>query len=58
MKATLEERIDQQERWTFHECLGLATEYNVKVRVVIVTVFARGKEYIDGEAPGHKSKPA
>jgi hypothetical protein len=47
---TLEQRIDQQETWTFKECLGLAAEYNVKVRVVVVTVLARGKNYNDGDA--------
>jgi len=49
MKLTLEERIDQKDTWTFRECLGLATEFNVKVRVVVVTVLARGKNYVDGK---------
>lgn len=45
---TLEERIDQKDTWTFRECLGLAAEFNVKVRIVVVTVLARGKNYVDG----------
>ncbi len=44
---SLEERIDQQETWTFHECLGLSTQYNVKVRAIIAMVYQRGKHYID-----------
>ncbi|MDH3643374.1 MAG: hypothetical protein OES38_14825 [Gammaproteobacteria bacterium] len=48
MRLTLEQRIDQQDTWTFRECLGLAAEYNVKVRMVVVTVLARGKNYVDG----------
>jgi hypothetical protein len=48
MELTLEERIDQKDTWTFRECLGLANEFNVKVRVVVVTVLARGKDYVDG----------
>lgn len=50
MKATLEECIDRQQSWTFAECLGLASEFNIKVRVVVVTVLARGKNYVDGDA--------
>lgn len=49
MSLTLEQRIDQQESWTFSECLGLAAEFNIKVRVVVVTVLARGKQYLDGK---------
>jgi hypothetical protein len=49
MQITLEERIDQQATWTFRECLGLAVEFNVKVRMVVVTVLARGKNYVDGD---------
>ena len=47
MALSLEERIDTQDTWTFRECLGLAAELNVKVRVVVATVFARGKNYVD-----------
>jgi hypothetical protein len=50
MEFTLEERIDQKDTWTFRECLGLAAEFNVKVRAVVVTVLARGKNYVDGDA--------
>ena len=46
---SLQEKIEQQDAWTFKECLALAAEYNTKVRVVVVTVLACGKRYIDGE---------
>lgn len=55
MGMSLEERIDQQDSWTFRECLALASELNMKVRVVVVTVLARGKRYIDGERPTDES---
>ncbi len=48
MELTLAERIAQQEVWTFQECLGLSAEFGVKVRVVVVTVLASGKQYVDG----------
>lgn len=57
MKLTLEERIDQKDSWTFRECLGLAAEFNVKVRVVVVTVLARGKDYVDGNLGTRGSTP-
>jgi len=47
MKKTLEQRIDEQEVWTFAECLGLAADYGTKVRMVIVSVYARGKTYVE-----------
>ncbi len=47
MALTLEQRIDQQDSWTFQQCLGLASELNIKVRAVVVTVYSRGKIYID-----------
>lgn len=47
MQQSLEQRIDQQETWTFKQCLGLATELNIKVRVVVATVLARGKRYVE-----------
>ena len=50
MPESLTERIDAKETWTFAQCLGLASEYNVKVRVVIATVFARGKQYEESES--------
>ena len=53
MSQTLEERIDAQEQWTFRECLGLAAEFNVKTRMVVVTVLARGKGYSE-QAPSEK----
>lgn len=43
----LEQRIGTQESWTFKECLGLADEFSVKTRMVILTVFAQGKTYVD-----------
>ena len=48
---TLEQRIDDQDDWTFQECLGLAAEYGVKTRVVVVTVLSRGKGYLEGQRP-------
>ena len=54
MENTLEERIDRQETWTFRECLGLASELNLKVRVVVVTVLARGKNYVEREVQQDK----
>jgi hypothetical protein len=56
MEFTLEERIDQQDTWTFRECLGLAAQFNVKVRVVVVTVLARGKNYVDGNLGSPRSE--
>jgi len=47
MQKTLEQRIDEQEVWTFAECLGLAADYGTKVRMVIVSVYARGKTYVE-----------
>ena len=47
MKETLQQRIDSQEEWTFAECVALADEFGMKVRMVVVTVFSRGKRYID-----------
>ena len=46
-KRTLEERIDEQDIWTFAECLGLAADYGTKVRMVIASVYARGKTYVE-----------
>ena len=48
MGGSLDERIDEQDSWTFQECLGLAMEFNTKTRFVILKVMARGKRYIDG----------
>lgn len=47
---TLVERIAEQDEWTFDECLGLAAEFNVKVRFVIAMVFSQGKSYLDASA--------
>ena len=46
-KKTLEERIDEQDIWTFAECLGLSSDYGTKVRIVIASVYARGKTYVE-----------
>jgi hypothetical protein len=43
-------RIEAQEAWTFRECLGLAAEFNTKVRLVVALVMMKGKRYSDGEA--------
>lgn len=55
---TLEERIDAQEQWTFRECVGLASEFQVRTRMVVVTVLARGKGYSEKapEEPGKKAQ--
>ncbi len=54
---TLEERIDAQEQWTFRECVGLASEFQVRTRMVVVTVLARGKSYSEKapEEPGENT---
>ena len=54
MTQSLEERIDAQERWTFRECVGLASEFGLRTRMVVVTVLARGKDY--GEQDDEKPK--
>ena len=43
----LEQRIAAKESWTFKECLGLAAEFSVKTRMVIIMVLAQGKNYVD-----------
>jgi hypothetical protein len=48
----LEQRSATQESWTFKECLGLADEFGVKTRMVILTVFAQGKNYVDTSGTG------
>ena len=48
MNKELEKRIDEQDTWTFKECLALAAEFNIKTRYVVVMVMARGKNYVDG----------
>ena len=50
MKQPIEERIRTQARWTFRECVGLASEYNMKTRAVIAMVMMLGAEYVDHEA--------
>jgi len=45
-------RIEAQDTWTFRECLGLAAEFNTKVRLVVALVMMKGKQYCDGEAGG------
>ena len=52
MNPQLIERINSQEIWTFHECLGLASEFNMKTRMVIIIVMAQGKTYRDGGEDG------
>ena len=49
MDEELEKRIDSQEVWTFRECLGLAVDFGMKTRMVIVLVLMKGKEYVDHE---------
>ena len=52
MNAELERRIDARDAWTFPECLGLAAEFNTKVRLVVALVMMKGKRYSDGDAGG------
>lgn len=54
MTQSLEQRIDAQEQWTFRECLGLAAEFDVKTRMVVVMVLARGKSYVEQAAAKKK----
>lgn len=49
MNKLLEDRILSQASWTFRECVGLASEFNLKPRYVIGFVLALGREYIDRE---------
>ena len=49
MNPKLLERIRSQDAWTFRECLGLASEFNLKTRMVIIMVMAQGKIYVDGD---------
>lgn len=46
-QLSLQERISQQDSWTFSECIGLSTDYNMKVRMVIAMVYATGKTYVE-----------
>ncbi len=46
--SELERRIQEKEVWTFKDCLGLASDLNMKPRFVIATLLARGKQYVDG----------
>lgn len=48
MDSKLIERINSQADWTFLECQGLAAEFSLKTRYVIVAVIAEGRTYIDG----------
>ena len=57
MELTIEERIDQQDSWSFRQCLGLASDFDVKVRMVVVMVLARGKNYVDGELKANGPAP-
>ena len=48
-QSELEKRIASQDTWTFRECLALAAEFNMKTRMVIALILARGKQYVDQE---------
>ncbi len=54
---SLPERIAEQDEWTFDECLGLAAEFNVKVRFVIAMVFSQGRSYLDASAYQRRREP-
>lgn len=47
-----QQRIEEQEVWTFEDCLGLASEFNMKPRMIIAMVMAAGKQYRDGDLLG------
>jgi hypothetical protein len=49
MSEDLDERIQSQDEWTFRECVGLASEFGLKARTVVVMVLGAGKRYVDGE---------
>ena len=42
-----EERIASKDVWTYNECEGLAAEFNVKTRMIILMVHELGKTYVD-----------
>lgn len=54
-QPSLQERIKDQESWTFSECVGLAGDYNMKVRMVIATVYAAGKTYVERDLQSPES---
>ena len=49
MNPELEKRIDAKDTWSFRECVGLASEFNLKPRYVIAFILSKGKNYIDHE---------
>jgi len=55
-QLTLQQRIDQQDTWTFSECLGLASDYNMKIRMVIAMVYAAGKTYVERDLQSSATK--
>ena len=52
----LEQRIADKETWTFRECVGLAAEFNVKTRMVVLMVHQLGKTYIDSDRDASSNK--
>ena len=50
MDPKLKARIEEKEDWTFRECVGLASEFNLKPRYIIGFVLSLGKNYIDTES--------
>ena len=55
-KPSLQDHIKGQEAWTFSECVGLADDYNMKVRMVIATVYAAGKTYVERDLKAPEPK--
>ena len=47
MNPEVVKRIEAQERWTFQDCVGLASEFGIKTRAVIVAVMMYGKTYVE-----------
>jgi len=55
-QLTLQQRINQQDTWTFSECLGLASDHNMKIRMVIAMVYAAGKTYVERDLQAANTK--
>lgn len=59
MNPELVARIAAKDTWTFRECVGLASEFNLKPRYVIAFLLSQGKTYIDHEEKsGGREPPA
>ena len=50
MNPQLKARIEEKDVWTFPECVGLSSEFGIKVRAVIAFIMMSGKTFV--EEPG------